>query len=214
MVCAMPNTNPSVVDENSLKVAQNAAKKNAMCDYALFVGASADNAKTVGKLAKKAAALKMYLNCTFSTLELSDMSLWKDHFVNWPKTRPICVHAEGHTLAAVLLFAHLYGRHVHFCHVSRRDEILLIKEAKEKGMEVTCEVTPHHLFLTEDDVPEDLRSVKPALGSKKDQEALWENMDVIDCFATDHAPHLLEEKKGKGSPPGFPGYYNVIVMID
>lgn len=146
----------------------------------------------------------MYLNETFSTLTLTDMTAWIPHFQFWPKNMPICVHAEGKTLAAVLLFVHLYERPVHFCHVSKKEEILLIKEAKKKKLPITCEVAPHHLFLTEEDLVR-LRSrgtVKPELASKVDQAALWENMDVIDCFATDHAPHLLVEKDGVKSPPG------------
>ena len=51
------------------------------------------------------------------------------------------------------LLAALHDRPVHLCHVSRKEEILLIKSAKEKGLKVTCEVGPHHLFLTQDDIP-------------------------------------------------------------
>lgn len=68
-------------------------------------------------------------------------------------------------------------------------QILLIKEAKERGLPVTCEVCPHHLFLSTDDmivVGEAKCNVRPPLGTPEDQNALWENMDVIDCFATDH----------------------------
>ena len=54
---------------------------------------------------------------------------------------------------------------------------------------MTCEVCPHHLFLSTDNVPnlgKGRAEVRPVLCSKEDQEALWENMDIIDCFATDH----------------------------
>ena len=60
---------------------------------------------------------------------------------------------------------------------------------KEKGFPVTCEVAPHHLFLTQDDVQKigpTRGRVKPPLVTAEDQQALWENMDIIDCFATDH----------------------------
>ena len=56
-------------------------------------------------------------------------------------------------------------------------------------MAVTCEVCPHHLFLSSEDVPhigEGWSEVRPMLCSKEDQDALWENLDIIDCFATDH----------------------------
>lgn len=68
-------------------------------------------------------------------------------------------------------------------------QILIIRAAKQKGIQVTCEVAPHHLFLCEDNVVEiggGRAQVRPMLGSRKDMEALWENLDIIDCFATDH----------------------------
>lgn len=68
-------------------------------------------------------------------------------------------------------------------------QILLIKAAKQKGIPVTCEVAPHHLFLCQDDLGrlgEGRATVRPALGTRQDVEALWDNMDTIDCFATDH----------------------------
>ena len=67
--------------------------------------------------------------------------------------------------------------------------MIIVRAAKEKGLRVTCEVAPHHLFLCEDDIPDigkGRAEVRPVLCSKSDQEALWENMDIIDCFATDH----------------------------
>lgn len=68
-------------------------------------------------------------------------------------------------------------------------QILIIRAAKQKGIQVTCEVAPHHLFLCEDNVPaigKDRAQVRPMLGTREDMEALWENLDIIDCFATDH----------------------------
>ncbi|OQV15901.1 CAD protein [Hypsibius exemplaris] len=215
LVCCMPNTTPSVVDKTTLALSQKCAAAGARCDYALFVGASADNAVAVAKLAPQAAALKMYLNCTFSTLELSDTTLWGPHFQHWPKDKLICVHAEGHTLAAVLFFVQLYQRKVHICHVSKREEILLIKQAKAQGLPVTCEVAPHHLFLSEKDLPAlaGRGGVKPPLATEDDQAALWANMDTIDCFATDHAPHLPAEKDGEKSPPGYPGLETMLPLL-
>ena len=76
---------------------------------------------------------------------------------------------------------------MHICHVSTREEINLIREAKIEGQPVTCEVCPHHLFLTEDQLPEGVKEVRPRLAiSTDDCEALWENLEFIDCFATDH----------------------------
>ncbi len=66
-------------------------------------------------------------------------------------------------------------------------QIILIREAKKSGLPVTCEVSPHHLFLTEDSLSSQaLKEVRPILATEDDQKALWDNMDYIDCFATDH----------------------------
>ena len=119
-------------------------------------------------------------------------------------------------MAAVILLAAIFDRPVHLAHVSLRDEILLIRAAKEKGIKITCEVTPHHLFLTKEDIPaigNGRSEVRPRLASLSDQEALWSNLDVIDIFATDHAPHTLEEKDGEDPPPGFPGLETALPLF-
>jgi carbamoyl-phosphate synthase/aspartate carbamoyltransferase/dihydroorotase len=167
-------------------------------------------------MAPKAAGLKMYLDQTYGPLRLDDMSLWMEHLASWPRRLPIVAHAEGRSLAAVILVAALYDRPIHLAHVSRREEILLIRAARRKGLKVTCEVAPHHLFLTEDDIPKigaSRSEVRPVLGTKADQEALWANLDVIDCFASDHAPHTLAEKDGPNPPPGFPGLETALPLL-
>ena len=79
LVCAMPNTNPPIVDAESFELASQIARDGAVCDYALFVGASLTNAGVVGELAPQAAALKMYLCDTFTTLRLDDTTVWLKH---------------------------------------------------------------------------------------------------------------------------------------
>lgn len=119
-------------------------------------------------------------------------------------------------MAAVLLFAEMYNRSVHVCHISREEEIMVIKKAKEENVQVTCEVTPHHLFLCQEDVESigaGWSEVRPVLGTKRDQEALWENLDVIDVFASDHAPHTKEEKSSENAPPGFPGVDTMLPLL-
>ncbi|XP_041261181.1 CAD protein isoform X2 [Onychostruthus taczanowskii] len=216
MVCAMPNTSPAVTDATSFALAQKLAEAGARCDFALFLGASLDNAGTLGPLAGAAAGLKMYLNDTFSSLRMDDVLLWMEHLEQWPRHLPIVAHAERQTVAAVLMVAQLYQRPVHICHVARRQEILLIKAAKQRGIPVTCEVAPHHLFLSQDDLGrlgKGRAAVRPELGTRQDVEALWENMDIIDCFATDHAPHTLEEKQGQEAPPGYPGLETMLPLL-
>jgi dihydroorotase-like cyclic amidohydrolase len=212
-VLAMPNTDPPVVDSASLELTAGLAAKNARCDYGLYLGAGADNVSQAAALAERCAGLKLYLDQTYGPLRLDDMSLWQAHMGAWPKTRPLVVHAEGRTLAAAILVAALVDRPLHIAHVAAREEILLVRAAKEGGLKVTCEVTPHHLFLTADDLPPGWGEVRPRLGTQADVDALWQNLAVIDCFATDHAPHTAAEKASPNPPPGFPGLETALPLL-
>jgi dihydroorotase-like cyclic amidohydrolase len=207
VVMAMPNTAPPLTDAPSLDLARAAANAKARCDYGLFLGAGPEVAASPD-LSQGVCGMKMYLDQTYGPLRLEGLGVLQKHFQRWPKARPIAAHAEGRSLATVILLAALYDRPVHICHVTLKEEILLIRQAKEKGLQVTCEVTPHHMFLTQEDVPrlgQGRAEVRPRLASREDQLALWENLAVIDCFATDHAPHTMVEKDGPEPPPGFPG---------
>ena len=221
MLLAMPNTKPPIFDEGTLNLALQAARSKAHCDYAQFLGAGPENGdwdRNAG-LPHRAAGLKMYLDSTFGELRLDDMSLWRPHFEKYPREYPIVVHAESRSMAAAILFAAIYDRPVHIAHISLKEEILLIKAAKEHGIKVTCEVCPQHLFLTRDDIPAISHGhpgrgeVRPRLAAKEDVEALWANLDGIDCFATDHAPHSLAEKDSDNPPPGFPGLETLLPLL-
>ena len=215
-ILAMPNTRPPITDAETFELALSAARRKAHCDYAQFLGAGAENTKWASDLAGQAAGLKMYLDQTYGPLRLDDMTLWAEHFANWPAELPIVAHAESRSLAAVILTAALFNRPVHLAHVSLREEILLIRRAKEHGIPVTCEVAPHHLFLTAQEIPSlgpGRCEVRPRLAAPADRDALWENLEVIDCFATDHAPHTLEEKNGPNPPPGFPGLETALALL-
>jgi carbamoyl-phosphate synthase/aspartate carbamoyltransferase/dihydroorotase len=227
MVLAMPNTKPPIFDESTLDDVLAVAKTKAHCDYAQYLGAGPDNAAEAARLAPKAAALKMYLDSTFGQLRLDDMTLWMEHFRLWPAETPIVVHAESRSMAAAIWMAQMFDKPIHIAHISLREEILLIKEAKQRGIKVTCEVCPHHLFLAENGIPlapagcdccssglpGGRAEVRPRLATKADVDALWENMDFIDCFATDHAPHTPAEKDGENPPPGFPGLETLLPLL-
>lgn len=214
----MPNTSPAIINQEMLQQELSIASSKAKCDYALFLAATKENADELAKITKstRVMGVKLYLNNTFGQLCLPSMVDWMSHFEKLPKNIPICAHAEQKTTAAVILMAHLYDRHVHICHVAREEEILVIKKAKERGINVTCEVAPHHLFLTEEDVPEigkTRANVKPNLVTVNDRQALWDNLHIIDIFATDHAPHLKEEKDSENAPPGYPGLETMLPLL-
>ncbi|MCL2435442.1 MAG: dihydroorotase [Lentimicrobiaceae bacterium] len=89
--------------------------------------------------------------------------------------------------------------HLHFCHVSTEEAIEMIAEAQAKGLNITCEVTPHHIFATGDEANH--YRVNPPLRMQEDLDALIKAMQAGNVFAiaTDHAPHSLEDKE-KGAP--------------
>ena len=219
-IFGMPNTKPPIFDAATLDLALSAAQQKARCDYAQFIGAGPDNADAAAALAPKAAGLKMYLDSTFGELRLNDMSLWAPHFEKFPKEFPIVAHSESRSMAAAVLFAAIYDRPVHIAHISLKEEVLLIKAAKEKGIKVTCEVCPHHLLMVSQVTDEERgkkkegrMEVRPRLATQTDVDALWENLDVIDCFATDHAPHTVAEKDSDNPPPGFPGLETLLPLM-
>lgn len=215
-ILAMPNTRPPVTDEATLHEALRRAAAKARCDYAQYLTATREWAFPHPELAWQAAGLKLYLSRTFGPIWLNSTAFWHKPFRFWPRNAPLVVHAERVILAAALFFAWLYDRPIHVAHVAYREEILLIRGAKERGWPVTCEVTPHHLFLTQEDVPrigKGWAEVRPMLGTAEDRAALWANLNVIDVFATDHAPHTRDEKRGPNPPPGYPGLETALPLL-
>jgi dihydroorotase len=107
--------------------------------------------------------------------------------------------AENEMTARDLHFFESIGGHLHFCHVSTKEAIEMISNAQEKGMNVTCEVTPHHIFAT--DIETNHYCVNPPLRTQEDIEALIKAMTTGNVFAiaTDNAPHSKEDKEN-GSP--------------
>lgn len=109
--------------------------------------------------------------------------------------------SESVQIARDVLLAEAAGCHYHVCHVSTKESVRVIRDAKRAGIRVTAEVTPHHLILNEEAIAEDDANFKmnPPLRSKEDQHALLEGLldGTIDFIATDHAPHA-EDEKAKG----------------
>ncbi len=107
--------------------------------------------------------------------------------------------AEEIMVARDVLLAELTGGHVHLCHISARGSVAIIREAKERGVRVTAEATPHHLVLTDVACEEYDTHAKmnPPLRETMDVEALQGALKegVIDCIASDHAPHAYDEKE-------------------
>ena len=215
-ILAMPNTSPPLTTPRMLKDTRKDAAGHIHNDVGLFAGASPEYLDDLAACAPHAVALKIYLNDTFGPLRVDDLPTLEACFQRWPVGKLIAMHAEGQSVAIGIGLAAAYDRPVHFCHISRREEIELIAAAKGHGLPVTCEVTPHHLFLTEDDVSQlgPLGDMRPTLASSSDVEALWAHIDdTIDCIATDHAPHTLAEKNSAEPPPGVPGLESSLPLM-
>ncbi|MDE0200549.1 MAG: amidohydrolase family protein [Caldilineaceae bacterium] len=224
-VLDMPNTVPPTSTPANFQEKVRLAEEKAVCDVGLFVGATVADGDAYLPVASQACGLKIYVNETFGSLRIEELGLLHRLFRTWAQRAdeldgwrraatntgnrrnspvqaaastlgPVAVHAEELMVPVCLTLSHLYHVPLHIVHVSRRSEIELIRVAKEKGIPVTCEATPHHLFLTEEDYDRggNRFDMRPKLAAPDDVAALWENLDIIDIFATDHAPHTFSEK--------------------
>ncbi|SEM46092.1 dihydroorotase [Mesobacillus persicus] len=105
---------------------------------------------------------------------------------------------EAVHIARDVLLAEAADCHYHVCHISTKESVRTVRDAKRNGIKVTAEVTPHHLLLNEEHIPGNDANFKmnPPLRSREDHEALIEGLldGTIDFIATDHAPHTREEK--------------------
>jgi len=111
--------------------------------------------------------------------------------------RGICSESEWRQIERDLQLADGTGCAYHVCHISTKESVCLIREAKKSGVNVSCETAPHYLLLDENDLQEDGRfKMNPPLRGREDREALLEGLTdgTVDMIATDHAPHSAEEK--------------------
>lgn len=109
----------------------------------------------------------------------------------------ICSESEWKMVERDVALAEATGVRYHVCHVSTKESVEIIRRAKARGVDVTCETAPHYLVLTEDDLREDGRfKMNPPLRTAEDRAALVEGLadGTVDMIATDHAPHSDEEK--------------------
>jgi dihydroorotase (multifunctional complex type) len=231
-VLAMPNTSPPVTNQTTLNRALGLAASKAVCDFGLYIGATATNAEEVADL-DHAVALKLFMGSSTGSLLLAELTGQLAHFQRYGGV--IAVHAEDEeavahfaargqrrpplcaalAVARALALAERFRRRLHICHVSTAQELALIHDAKARGVPVTCEVAPHHLFLTaaDEDRLDSLGRMNPPLRAKEDVESLWAGLDIVDCLATDHAPHTLEEKRGPTPPAGVPGLETTLPLL-
>ena len=204
----MPNNPIPTVSKEALEQKINLATGRIYSDLGFHFGATPTSYQYFDQVKDQVFGFKVYMNHTTGDLLMEDEKALKDVFSKWPKGKVIMVHAEGETLKKAINLAKKYHKKLHVCHISLKQEIEDIKQAKQEGINISCEVSCHHLFLTDHDVKRlgPYGMMRPPLSSKEDQEALWDNLDYIDMIASDHAPHTKAEKATPGKiVNGVPG---------
>jgi dihydroorotase len=162
-------------------------------------GVGVQNAGMMLEAMKRAAAsnLSIVAHCEENTL-INGGSVHEGHFSKENGLNGIPSVCEAVHIARDVLLAEAAGVHYHVCHISTKESVRVVRDAKRAGVNVTAEVTPHHLLLSEDDIPglDTNYKMNPPLRSKEDREALIEGLldGTIDFIATDHAPHSQDEK--------------------
>ena len=125
--------------------------------------------------------------------------------------------AESVCVARDVQVAELTGARLHIAHLSAKASLAQVRFAKQSGLRVTCEVTPHHFTLIDEDVTYDSRyKMNPPLAAREDRQALWEGLSdgTIDAIATDHAPHepALKDVEFDKAPFGILGFETAVAL--
>ncbi|MBQ0139795.1 MAG: dihydroorotase [Kurthia sp.] len=247
-ICAMPNTKPvpdsvenlqlinglikdsaiiRVLPYGSLTVAQSgdartdlaALKANGAVAFS-DDGVGVQLASTMFEQMKDAAAIGMTVvaHCEDNSLIYDGVMHegTRNKELGLPGIPSVC---ESVQIARDVLLAEAAGAHYHVCHVSTKESVRAVRDAKAAGIHVTAEVCPHHLLLEEMDIPSDDANWKmnPPLRAKEDKDSLHAALldGTIDCIATDHAPHTEDEKccGMVGAPFGIVGFETAFPLL-
>ena len=162
-------------------------------------GVGVQSAEMMYKAMQKAAELNVSIvaHCEENTL-IQKGCVHEGKFSKENGLNGIPSICESVQIARDVLLAEATGCHYHVCHISTKESVRVVRDAKKAGINVTAEVSPHHLILCEDDIPglDTNFKMNPPLRGALDRESLIEGLldGTIDMIATDHAPHTPEEK--------------------
>ncbi len=211
----MPNNTPPITRPDRLAAKHKLFETRAVADYGLFAGSDGSSVDDVVAMAPEAVGLKLYLDETFGDLRNAEPAALAALFEAWPGPGPIAVHAESPSILKAIELAERYRQRLHVCHVPDPDDLLVIDAARQRGVDVTCEVTPHHLFLSDEAMGRlgALAVMKPPLVSAAQVALFWERLPLVDMIASDHAPHTLAEKALPNPPPGVPGLETSVPLL-
>ena len=225
VVCAMPNLDPVPDSTETLAVEQAAIDRDAvisvlpycsitkgrkgleLVDFKALKGScvafSDDGSGVQGEAMMRSAMEAAAREDVIIAAHCEDDSLLRGGYIHDGRYcaqhghKGICSESEWGQIARDLRLCEETGCRYHVCHISTKESVALIRRAKARGVNVTCETGPHYLVLCEDDLQEDGRfKMNPPLRSAEDRDALVEGLldGTIDAIATDHAPHTAEEK--------------------
>jgi carbamoyl-phosphate synthase/aspartate carbamoyltransferase/dihydroorotase len=203
-VVDMPNNAEPIISVERQLNKHTEASTKAVSDIGFHYGSMGENLDTFEEASKYSIGLKLYLNNTTGGYILNPEKL-KEIYAAWPKEQVVLLHAEEDFIDIAIESLKGLNRPVHICHMPSKEILEKIIEAKKQGIPLTCGVCAHHLFLTEQDVDNlgVYGKMLPSVKGAEDQAYLWENLDAIDVFESDHAPHTHDEKKeGAHGVPG------------
>lgn len=244
----MPNTKPATTNLALLEEKRKLAAAKCIVNYGFHFGATADNVSEIKK-AKNVAAVKVYMGSSTGDLLVTDEKALDGIFGSGKliaahaeseetirtntdifRNADLKDTAEFHLmirsneaakkgLERAIAIAKRNKARLHLCHMSTKEEAEIVAAAKKESRMLSCEVTPHHLFLTAESARElgNYAKVNPPLRTQEDADALWDAIaaGIVDIIATDHAPHTVEEKE-KGyweAPSGVPGLQTMLPLL-
>ncbi len=247
-VMDMPNTNPPTITAAALEQKRSIAQKDSLVRFGFHFGATIDNFAEAQQ-ARGINFIKMYMGSSTGNLLVNNADAWKKWFKlckerNWTTVihaefEPLIVQhsqampqnninvhnkirnaeVECTAIQKALELQKEIGNKLHIAHLSSKAGFELVEKAKQESENISCEVCPHHLFLTEDDLEKlgNFGKMNPPLRTKEDTHALWKGIrnGIIDCIATDHAPHTIAEKQKpyNEAPSGVPGVETMLPLL-
>ena len=224
-VCSMPNLNPVPDSVENLKAQQDMIDRDAKIEVlpyaAITIGRKGEELVDMASLVGKVCAFSddgsgvqvdgmmeramteavkhdqlIAAHCEVEEL-LKGGYIHDGEYAKAHGHKGICSESEWEQVKRDIEIAERLGCRYHVCHISTKETVQLVREAKARGVKVTCETGPHYLIFTDMDLEEDARwKMNPPLRSAQDRAALVEGIKdgTIDMIATDHAPHSVEEK--------------------
>lgn len=254
-VCDMPNTIPPTITYAEVLRKKASIQTTSRIPFNCYIGATQNNLEEIQSAQHEVCGVKVYYGTSTGALTMNTMSVLEKLFslelpvpivFHAEDDTVIATHAAQYAeyvrpdvhsrirgadaaiqaVADVLRLARKYPRtRVHITHVSTAQEVDLIRSAQSDGCAVTADVTPHHLWFTEEDycATDFTLKVNPPLRTSVDRRALWTGLreGVIACIASDHAPHTREEKHHSSYalvPAGLPslefGLLSVLERVD